>query len=119
MDVFGGGGGGEKAEGEGGAAGAGGSTSPTTGGPIQSVPELMAFLTKSGVNPTKAMEFLPKIVSFLKEKAGIDASGLLSLAGGGGTEGSGAGGEGSSSAGGMEGLQQMATGFLGSFTKKE
>lgn len=56
--------------------------SPTTGGEVDSLTELLSFLKKVGIDPQQAMAALPAVLKFLKEN-GIDISSITNKIPGG------------------------------------
>jgi hypothetical protein len=45
--------------------------------PVDSMSELIACLTKAGINPQQVMSLLPVVAGFLKQHAGVDVSSVL------------------------------------------
>lgn len=88
---------------------------------IDSMAKLMGFLGQAGISPKQVQTFLPMVVAFLKDKAGIDVSNYLKLPASGTTASGGTTTTttepSSSTGGGGNDLMQQAQGFLSSFTK--
>lgn len=102
-----------------------GSAATSTGGtaaPIDSMTQLLGYLTKMGIDPKQAMAFLPVVAKFLKEKTGIDVSSALGTAGASATSGAGnAATDGTQEKADDDvvgNLMNQASGFMSSFAKK-
>jgi hypothetical protein len=100
-----------------------GSASTTSGqsAPIDSMTELMGYLSKAGIDPKQAMSFLPVAAGFLKTH-GIDVSSILGVPGGTSSEGTSAAAAPAANAesgknDAVGNLMNQAQGFLGSFKK--
>ena len=52
-------------------------TGTTPAAPIDSMTQLLGYLTKAGVDPKQIMQFLPVVAKFLKDNAGVDVSSAL------------------------------------------
>lgn len=50
-----------------------------TPAPVDSMSDLLGYLTKAGINPNQIMQFLPLVSTFLKENAGVDVSSMLGV----------------------------------------
>lgn len=50
---------------------------PATPAPIDSMTQLLGYLTKAGIDPNQIMQFMPVVAKFLKENAGVDVSSAL------------------------------------------
>jgi hypothetical protein len=48
-----------------------------TPAPVDSMGQLLGYLTKAGIDPNQIMQFLPVVSKFLKDNAGIDVSSAL------------------------------------------
>jgi hypothetical protein len=96
-------------------------SAPAAAAPVDSMSELIACLTKAGINPQQVMSLLPVVAGFLKQHAGIDVSSLL------GTPAATAGEEGGAAAApapaadgtndAVGNLMSQAQGFLSNFQK--
>jgi hypothetical protein len=116
-------GGGDKAEAPAATNEAGSAAAPATTGqsaPIDSMTELMGYLSKAGIDPKQAMSFLPVAAGFLKTH-GIDVSSILGVPGGTSSEGTSATTPAANAESGKNdtvgNLMNQAQGFLGSFKK--
>eukprot|EP00977_Amphora_coffeiformis_P018458 scaffold6506_cov171-Amphora_coffeaeformis.AAC.6 len=99
----------------------GSSTGGTGNTALDSIPQLLAFAAKSGINAKQLTALLPLVAKFLQSNANVDASSVLGTTasgGGGGAAATAPGG--STSSGGIDtnNLAQQAQGFLGGFMKK-
>jgi hypothetical protein len=52
-------------------------TGATPAAPIDSMTQLLGYLTKAGINPNQIMQFLPVVSKFLNDNAGVDVSSAL------------------------------------------
>lgn len=50
---------------------------PAAPAPIDSMTQLLGYLTKAGIDPNQIMQFLPVVSKFLQDHAGVDVSSAL------------------------------------------
>ena len=94
----------------------------STGSALDSIPQLLAFAAKSGIDAKQLMALLPMVAKFLQTNANVDASSALGTASGGAGGNAAAtnasGGSSTTGGGSTNNLAQQAQGFLGGFMKK-
>ena len=78
----------------------------SSGGGLDSLPQLLAFLGDSGVDAQQVAKLLPQVTGFLNKNANVDVSSVLGASGDSGN------------ANGAEDLADKAKGFLGGFLKQ-
>jgi Protein of unknown function VcgC/VcgE (DUF2780) len=97
---------------------------PAAPAPIDSMTQLLGYLTKAGIDPNQIMQFLPVVAKFLKDNAGVDVSSALPV----GTTPAPAPAEGGDAAAApapaadgtkdvMDNIMGQASSFMGSFKK--
>lgn len=108
------------------AAAAPAAAAPGAAPPIDSLTELLGYLTKAGIDPKQIMSFLPLVAGFLKDHAGVDVSSALGTPAAAPApaaapvEGGAAAAPAPAAAGNdaMGNLMNQASGFMSSFSKK-
>jgi hypothetical protein len=112
------------------ATASGDSAAATGTAPIDSMTQLLGYLTKAGIDPKQIMTFLPVVAGFLKQHAGVDVSSALGTPAAAAPASAPSGGQGTAEAATAPAstgdkpddvvgdLMNQASGFMSSFGKK-